>query len=205
MYLKRLERLGLNGIMPTVDEPIYGTPLDEIDFHNWTARWGRQHDMAVRSYLSFLYSAAASRAYCERHPEYWAETWTGKKTPDNRVCLTHALDGDKYDDRKTGVRGGKDNPWLGRLYEAVKRAVKVNDLQGVWWDFELSAVPVRKELPIPYNPQAKRQVCTCLRCRRAFADYAKLDQVPSVQEIMSDKYYEAWDDFKCRQNTRLWA
>lgn len=203
MYLKRLKRLGLNGIMPTLREPSFETLIDEIDFANWTSQWGRRNGMAVRSYLLFLYTPAAG--YCKQHPEYWAETWVGEKTPDYRVCLTHGLDGDKYDDNKTGVRGGKDNPWLGRLYEAVKRAVKVNDLQGVWWDFEIGGVPIRKESPRPYDPMDHQQVCTCLRCRRAFADYAKLDHLASVKEIMSDEYYESWNDFKCWQHTRVWA
>jgi hypothetical protein len=115
------------------------------------------------------------------------------------------LDGDKYDEKKTGVRGGKDNPWLGRLYETVLRSVKVNDLQGVWWDFEIAGVPIRKERPIPYNSDRHRQVCTDLRCRRAFADFVKLDQVPTVKEIMSNKYYELWNNFKCWQHIRLWS
>ncbi len=204
MYLKRLKRLGLNDIMPTIREPVYGQALDEIDSSNWTAQWGRRNGMEVRSYLSFLYAPAA-REYCEQHPEYWAETWIGEKTPDYRVCLTHGLDGDRYDDAKTGVRGGRDNPWLGRLCEAVRRAVEVNDLQGVWWDFEIAGVPIRKERPRPYDPKGHRQVCTDLRCRRGFAGYAELDDVPSVEEIMSDAYYERWNDFKCWQHTRVWA
>ena len=106
--------------------------------------------MGVDSALRFLYRKSA-KPYCEQHPEYWATTWVGKKTSDYRVCLTHALDGDKYDKKKTGVKSGKYNPWLGRLYEAVRRSVKVNDLQGVWWDFEIAAVPIRKERPISYR------------------------------------------------------
>lgn len=204
MYLQRLKRLGLNGIMPTIREPNCATPLEDTDCANWTAQWARRNGMQVRCYLHFLYSRAA-REYCEAHPQYWAETWIGKKTPDYRVCLTHAVDGGKYDDNKTGALGGRKNPWLGRLCEAVRRSVAINDLQGVWWDFEIAGVPIRKERPKPYDPLGHRQVCTCLRCRRAFADYAKLDHLPSVKEIMSDQYYERWNTFKCWQHTRVWA
>ena len=211
MYLKRLKRLGLNGIMPYVFEPYYSTPIDEIDFSCWAAQWARRHGMTVRSYLRFLFGQEdkphyRAQPYCEEHPEYWATTWTGEKTPDFRVCLTHALDGDKYDDNKTGVGGGKDNPWFVRLYEAVKLAVKINDLQGVWWDFEMRAVPRFKIAHDPnYELPPTRRVCTDLRCRRAFADYAKLGHVPTVEEIMSDEYYELWNDFKCWQNIRMWT
>ncbi|MFH1904673.1 MAG: carbohydrate binding domain-containing protein [bacterium] len=204
MYLKRLKRLGLNGIMPTIHEPAYEVSLDDINFTNWTAQWGRQNGMAVRPYLHF-FSLPTAIAYCRQYPEYWAETWKGIKTPDYRVCLTHGLDGDKYDDKKTGVRGGRANLWLGRLCEAVKRSVKVNDLQGVYWDFEFGAVPVRRVNPKPYDTHSARQVCACLRCRRAFKDYAKLDCIPIAEELVSDTYFERWNDFKCWQHTRVWA
>ncbi|MFH1905388.1 MAG: carbohydrate binding domain-containing protein [bacterium] len=88
IYLKRLKRLGLNCIMPTIHEPAYEVSLDDINFTNWTAQWGRRNDMAVRSYLHFL-SLPMAAAYCRQYPEYWAETWKGIKTPDYRVCLTH--------------------------------------------------------------------------------------------------------------------
>ena len=204
MYLKRFKRLGINGVMPTIHEPPYETPLVKIDVDNKTAKMARRYNMSVDGYLHFLYMPAA-RSYCQSHPSYWATTWTGKKTPDYRVCLTHGLEGDKYDDIKMGVKGGRDNPWLGRLYETIKRSIRANDLQGVWWDFEIAAVPIRKERPISYLADRYRQVCTDLRCRKAFADYAKLRYVPTVKEIMSNKYYERWNDFKCWQHVRLWA
>ncbi len=203
LYLKRLQRLGVNGVMTTIREPDYDVDLDEIDITNWTAQWARQHGMDVRSYLWFLYTRGA-RSYCEQHPEYWATTWIGEKTSDYRVCLTHALDGDKYDDEKTGVGAGCENPWLGRLCEVCTRSVQVNDLQGVWWDFEIAGVPIRKERPRPYEPHGHRQVCTDLRCRRAFAEYAGLAQVPTVEQIMADEYYERFNDFKCWQHARVW-
>lgn len=202
MYLKRFKRLGINGVMPVIPEPSYDTPLANINVKIDTARLARRYNMSVDCYLMFLYTPSA-RTYCEKYPSYWATTWTGKKTPDYRVCLTHGLDGDKYDDIKTGIKGGKDNPWLGRWYETLTRSIQDNDLQGAWWDFEIGAVPIRKERPIPYNPNWNRQVCTDLRCRRGFADFARLDHVPTVEEIMSDKFYEQWNDFKCSQHARL--
>ncbi|MFO7948434.1 MAG: hypothetical protein R6V19_16650, partial [Armatimonadota bacterium] len=204
MYLQRLKRIGLNTIYPALRLPEHQKPFEEFDFTNFAAQWAQDNGMEARSYMYFLYGRQA-KAYCKAHPEYWASTWAGNKTTDYRVCLTHALDGDKYDENRSGVGGGFENPWLGRLLDGVSQAVQLNGLDGVWWDFEIRAAPKVRARDISETPKGHGQVCMDERCLRAFADYADLDEIPTVKAIVEGhELYEKWVDFKCWQHTRAW-
>ncbi len=208
LYLQKFRSWGLNTVLPYMPDIDFENPISPEDLDIPIAREAKELGFKTRTYLRFLYDPTAKK-YCEDHPEFWATTIHGNKTPDYRVCLTHGLDGGKYDIPTNTVKGGKENPWLGRTYEIVKKSVEFNKLDGIWWDFEIRAAPfftnfVYKGTLNPSNSNVVRQVCICPRCLRAFQDYLKLDHVPTLPECRTT-LYEKWVDFKCGQHIRVWT
>ncbi|MFH1905725.1 MAG: hypothetical protein ABIK53_09440 [bacterium] len=202
VYLEKFDSWGLNTIEPQMEDIKFEVPVEEADLNIPIAQEAKKLGIRTRAYMHFFYDPKA-RSYCEKHPEFRAITYKGHKTPDYRVCLTHGLDGGKYDDPPVKIGSGRENPWLGRYYEIVKKSVRLNNLDGVFWDFEIAAAPYRKVRFKPYSSGTYRQVCMCPRCLKAFQDYAGLDHVPTIEECCGP-LYEKWVDFKCWQNTRVW-
>ncbi|MBU1736367.1 MAG: hypothetical protein KJ692_14165 [Verrucomicrobia bacterium] len=199
IFVDKFATWGLNTIMPQFDEPRYGASNDTIEFSFPVIQEAKRRGMQVRAYLHVRYSDAA-RPYCEAHPEYWAETYKGDKSAGYRVCLTHILDGGKYDTPPSGAGAGLNNPWLARYCEILNKRIEVNAIDSIWMDHEIAGAPYRKDLP----PEKRKpsDVCLCKRCIRAFQDYAKLDHLPTTNEICGE-LYEKVTDFKCWQHRRL--
>jgi hypothetical protein len=204
LYMEKLRAWGFNTALPEQNDLTDKLDASALDLTLPAAQEALRLGMRTRPYTRWYHAGyTAAREYCEAHPEYWAVTYKGDRTPDYRVCLTHALDGGKYDDPLTNVGAGKDNPWLGRWCDLIKRTVQVNHLDGLWIDHEISGAPFRKDKVIPYDPNAPGQTCMCRRCRQAVADHTGLDRIPTAEECCGP-LYDKFVDFRCWQHVRCW-
>ncbi|MBU0715793.1 MAG: hypothetical protein KJ964_10600 [Verrucomicrobia bacterium] len=199
VFVKKFAAWGLNTIMPNFEEPSYDAANDTIEFSFPVIQEAKRRGMRARAYLHVRYTGAA-QAYCQAHPEYRAETYKGDKSANYKVCLTHILDGGKYDTPPSDAGAGLNNPWLARYCEILNKRIEVNAMDGIWIDHEIGGAPYRKDLP----PEKRKpiDICLCKRCLRAFQDYAKLDHLPTTDEICGE-LYEKVTDFKCWQHRRL--
>jgi len=117
------------------------------------------------------------------------------------LCPTHMLDGGKYDSPpRPDILGGRQNPWLSYYLEVIERSVRVNQLDGIFHDWEIPAAP---GIMRAHPGKAASHSCVCPRCRRAFQSYLNLDHPPTLEEI-TGPLYDRYVDFRIWQNTRLW-
>lgn len=112
--------------------------------------------------------------YLTRHPDHAALQRNGAKSP-NQICPTVLLD--------------TDNEFMPKLREWLTVRIKDNPYELVDWDHEF-----------PSNYPSS--VCLCERCRKAFAAWAKLDAVPSPEQIWG-QHEQQWLSFRCWQNARM--
>ncbi|MCE5241121.1 hypothetical protein LLH23_21875 [bacterium] len=112
--------------------------------------------------------------YLTRHPDHAALQRNGAKSP-NQICPTVLLD--------------TDNEFLPKLRVWLAERIRANPYDMIDWDHEF---------PSNY-PQS---VCLCERCRKAFAAWAKLDAVPSPEQVWS-QHEKQWIAFRCLQNARM--
>ncbi|MFH1477596.1 MAG: hypothetical protein ABIH24_08940 [Verrucomicrobiota bacterium] len=146
IFVEKFATWGLNTIMPQFDEPVYGASNDTIEFSFPVIQEAKRRDMQARAYLHVRYTSAA-KPYCEAHPEYRAENYKGGKSANYNVCLTHVLDGGKYDTPPSDAGAGLNNPWLARYCEVLNKRIEVNAMDGIWIDHEISGAPYRKDIP----------------------------------------------------------
>jgi len=206
LYMDKFYNWGLNTIEPQIESYwtlAYPAKLTEKELSNFVTQDAKSRGMRVRNRLYFYYSVTRSE-YLEKYPEFRTVNAEGKPVFDRGgICITHVLDGGKYDIPQTAIKGGKENPWLSYYYEMIKESIKLNQLDGIFWDFEMNAAPYIKSRPNKDGSRRWSKACICERCRRAFKDYAKLDHVPTINECC-DKLFDKWVDFRCSQNIRLW-
>lgn len=205
LYVEKFKAWGLNAIEPEMTDPVYDAPFTAEALVMPIAREARRLGLRARAYMHFLYDAKKSRDYLKANPQF------SSIDPQNRkaagypyICPTHLLEGGKFDDPVSGAGAGKDNAWLGYYYQAIKKSVEINGLDGVFYDFEINAAPFIKSRPLADGGRRWGDPCICERCRRAFQAYAELDHTPGVEECCGDALYEKWVDFRCRQNAQLW-
>ncbi|MHB8996558.1 MAG: carbohydrate-binding family 9-like protein [Armatimonadota bacterium] len=114
------------------------------------------------------------REYLTRHPDHAALQRNGAKSA-NQICPTVLLD--------------SENEFIPKLREWLAVRIKDNPYDMIDWDHEF---------PTNYP----NSVCLCERCRKAFATWAKLDTVPSPDQIWA-QYGAQWIDFRCNLNARM--
>ncbi|MBU0716031.1 MAG: hypothetical protein KJ964_11795 [Verrucomicrobia bacterium] len=214
LYLEKLRDWGLNAIEPEMKEPVYNAPLTDASLVMPIALEAKRLGLRVRSFLFFMYKAKNAENYLKVNPQFTAIDAQNRKTDLSTygypfICPTHCLEGEKHDIPAANTGAGQDNAWLGYYYQAIKKSVEINKLDGVFYDFEVSAAPYVKTRPgnktRPANePRKYTHACICERCRRAFQAYAGLDHVPSVEECCAEALYDKWVDFRCHQNAQLW-
>ncbi|MBU1855774.1 MAG: hypothetical protein KKC28_02185 [Verrucomicrobia bacterium] len=191
-YIRKLAGLGFNTVLPEVNEMKLSIPVDKVDFALPQALEAKRLGLQTRVYMRFLYHD--QKEFADAHPEFAVVNSSGKKV--GKVCITYGLDGGKYDNPPSTENGGRQNPWLGNLCQTIQAAVRANSYDGIWWDHEINAATVIK--------QRQTDTCACPRCLRAFQDFAKLDQVPSLDSINNGPLYDRWVDFRCWQYRRVW-
>lgn len=112
--------------------------------------------------------------YLKRHPDHAAVQRNGGASP-HQICPTVLLD--------------TDNEYISKMREWYAERIKTNPYEMIDWDHEF---------PMNY-PES---VCLCPRCRQAFAAWAKLDAVPSPDQVWA-QHEQRWTDFRCRLNARM--
>ncbi|MFH1477005.1 MAG: hypothetical protein ABIH24_05895 [Verrucomicrobiota bacterium] len=190
LYVEKLHAWGLNAIEPTMVFPVYDAPFAEGSLSIPVAQAAKRLGMRVRTYVNFLCADKNSESYLKDNPQFAAVDPQGGRPVYPRICPTHYLE--------------NENPWLQYHLDAITRSVKINDLDGVFYDYEVNAAPYIKSLPNKDGSRRWSGCCICERCRKAFQAGIGLDHVPSVEECCADALYEKWIDFRCRQNVELW-
>jgi hypothetical protein len=112
--------------------------------------------------------------YLTRHPDHAALQKNGAKSP-NQICPTVLLD--------------TDNEFIPKLRAWLAERIKANPYDMIDWDHEF---------PMNY-PQS---VCLCERCRKAFAAWARLDAVPTPEQVWS-RHEQQWITFRDLLNARM--
>ncbi|MBU0714641.1 MAG: hypothetical protein KJ964_04730 [Verrucomicrobia bacterium] len=205
LFLEKFREWGFNTTMPALADVDIASA--KIDYIMPIAQESKRLGMKVRLYIShYWYMANASAAYCKFHPEYASVTWKGDQVPGPRVCFTHVLDGGKYDEPANPVAGGDENPWLKLYLDTLKEYVRVNKIDGIWIDHEITAAPYPRigQSGVNYDASRPRQICLCQRCRKALKEFSGLDHVPTGEECCGVDLFDKVVDFKCRQNILLW-
>ncbi|MFH1905195.1 MAG: LamG-like jellyroll fold domain-containing protein [bacterium] len=195
LYIGKLHSWGLNTIEPDMRVPAYDAPLTEESLSMPVAQEAKLLGMRVRTYLSFLYRNINSASYLIANPQAAMIDPLGRTSKVPYICPTHYL--------------AEGNPWLNYYLDAIRESVEINDLDGVFYDYEINAAPYRKvgSDNVAYPPDEPRiwnSPCICERCRTAFQAGIGLDHVPSIDECCED-LYEEWTDFRCCQNIELWS
>ncbi|MBU0715616.1 MAG: hypothetical protein KJ964_09710 [Verrucomicrobia bacterium] len=191
LYVEKLHSWGLNTIEPQMPVPAYDAYLTEASLSIAVAQEAKHLGMRVRAYMHFLYDNKDSENYLKANPQFAAVDPQGMRTASYPfICPTHYLE--------------NGNPWLKYYLDAIRRSVEINDLDGVFYDYEINAAPHIKSLPNKDGSRRWGGCCICERCRKAFQASIGLDHVPSVEECCADALYEKWTDFRCRQNVELW-
>lgn len=189
LYVEKLHSWGLNTVEPSMHMPAYGILLSEKTLSMPIAMEAKKLKMRVRTYLHFLYEVSKSARYLEKNPQYVSIGPRGEKAR-MQICQTALLE--------------EGNPWLTYYMQVITKSVGLNELDGVFYDFEFNAAPYIKARKKHDGSRRWGSTCMCERCRKAFKDYANLDYVPTIEECCKDSLYEKWIDFRCRQNIELW-
>ena len=114
------------------------------------------------------------REYLKRHPDHAALQKNGAKS-NSQICPTILLD--------------TENEFIPELREWLVQRIKENPYDMIDWDHEF---------PVNYP----NSVCLCERCRKAFADWAKLADMPTPEDIW-EKHERQWIAFRCNLNVRM--
>lgn len=193
LYVSKLFSWGANTIEPQMRFPKYGVPLNEDSLSIPIANEAKRLGMRVRTYLGFINQHGTGFDYLKANPQFAAIDPLGKKAQIN-VCPTHYLD--------------SESPWLKYYLDVIKESVKMNKLDGVFYDFEYNAAPYRRHAfgnrVLPDAPRKWNNPCMCECCRKVFQSSAGLDRLPSVEDCCGDELYEKWTDFRCGQNVKTW-
>lgn len=114
------------------------------------------------------------REYLTRHPEHKAVKKSGA-LDEAQICPTILLD--------------TDNEFIPAMQKWFADRIRENPYDMIDWDHEF---------PVTYDGS----ICLCDRCRKAFAEWAGLDAVPSAEAVF-EHHKDRWVDFRCLQNARM--
>lgn len=213
LYLQKFRAWGLNRVEIELNRYgiQYGTSYDlqklPTEFGEQAARM--KFKVRGRSpFFTFLWT----QSYLDSHPEvraidYKGDPIMGTKGISNRipVCITWLLEGGKFDRVNSGEQGGLNNPLISYYADYIKQSFKVNNIDGLFFDFEMGNGLYQKSKPLRDGSRDWRNVtCVCERCRRSFAAYESLNYIPSVKELCDTGLYEKWINFRCHQNIQTW-
>jgi len=208
IYLEKFKAWGLNRVEPELNATEYGSSLDKNALSCEIAEEAKSMGFKVRGRsLFFLFHRTGD--LLKKYPEAKALDYKGKEIigDNNRipVCITWLLEGDRFGKAPGHIGGGAGNPLIAYYIDYIKSTFKYNDIDGLFFDFEVSPGPYVKCRPAKDGSRRWADTsCICERCRKAFAQYSTLNHVPAVEEISDTPLYDKWIDFRCFQNIRTW-